>query len=207
MPLVKDGRIIEDRYLRLAEGAAVPAHGAIILPASRLLADADNVLRRDGPTGVLWPNDRSVGELAPWLGGLALIGLSFPTYKDGRAYSQARILRERHGFGGELRATGQVLRDQFLFMLRAGFDAFEVVKPADAVAFEEASRRYSVFFQPAADGRITVARARLQRASSARQAVERAVSARGVRRHSAPAGAGMAASPSMIHVRGPRERG
>ena len=56
----------------------------------------------------------------------------FPKFQDGRAYSQARILRERLGFRGELRATGQVLRDQFVFMLRAGFDSFEVKKDADA---------------------------------------------------------------------------
>ena len=61
----------------------------------------------------------------------------FPTFKDGRAYSQARLLRERYGFRGELRATGQVLRDQFLFLLRAGFDSFEVTKEADAAAFAE----------------------------------------------------------------------
>ena len=68
-----------------------------------------------------------------------------------------------------MRATGQVLRDQFLFLLRAGFDTFDVVKPADAPAFEEAARRYSVFFQPTGDGRMTVARAY---AASRRGAIE-----------------------------------
>ena len=69
-------------------------------------------------------------------------------------------MRERYGFRGELRATGEVLRDQFLFLLRAGFDAFEVAKHADAAAFEEAAKSYSVFYQPTGDGRMTVARAR-----------------------------------------------
>ena len=90
-----------------------------------------------------------------------MIALAFPSYRDGRAYSQARLLRERYGFRGEVRATGQVLRDQFLFLMRAGFDAFDVMKPADAEAFEEAARRYSVFFQPTGDGRVTVARRRV----------------------------------------------
>ena len=67
----------------------------------------------------------------------------FPSFKDGRAYSQARVLREQYGFRGELRATGNVLRDQFLFLLRAGFDAFEVVKDADAAVFAEARRALS----------------------------------------------------------------
>src|SRR5258705_5208673 len=85
----------------------------------------------------------------------------FPTFRDGRAYSQARLLRERHGFKGELRATGQVLRDQFVFMLRAGFDAFEVKKESDAEAFAATVKRYSVFYQPTGDGRITALHRRM----------------------------------------------
>jgi uncharacterized protein (DUF934 family) len=90
----------------------------------------------------------------------------FPSFRDGRAYSQARLLRERHQFRGELRATGQVLRDQFLFLQRAGFDAFEVTKESDAAAFAEAVRRYSVFYQPTGDGRTSTLWARLSRAPS-----------------------------------------
>ena len=73
---------------------------------------------------MIWPNNRDVDDLVPYLDRLAAVALVFPTFRDGRAYSQARLLRERHGYDGELRATGQVLRDQFVFMLRAGFDAF-----------------------------------------------------------------------------------
>jgi uncharacterized protein (DUF934 family) len=119
------------------------------------------VLRR-APTGVIWPNDRRVTELAPYLDWLALVALVFPTFKDGRAYSQARVIRERHAFRGELRATGQVLRDQALFLQRAGFDTYEVTKEKDATAFAEAVQRYSVFYQPTGDGRAS---ARLARAS------------------------------------------
>jgi uncharacterized protein (DUF934 family) len=88
--------------------------------------------------------------------------LVVPKFKDGRAYSQARLLRERHGFRGELRATGDVLRDQFQFLLRAGFDAFEVKKPADAKVFAQAAARFSVFYQPSADGRPPALRRRAQ---------------------------------------------
>ena len=88
----------------------------VIVPAARFLADAAELAQRAAPTGVLWPNDRRVAELAPWLDRLALVALAFPTFRDGRAYSQARLLRERYGFRGELRATGDVLRDQFLFL-------------------------------------------------------------------------------------------
>jgi uncharacterized protein (DUF934 family) len=71
-------------------------------------------------------------------------------------------LRERYSYRGELRATGQVLRDQFVFMLRAGFDAFDVRKPRDAEAFAQTVRRYSVFYQPTGDGRITALHRRMQ---------------------------------------------
>jgi uncharacterized protein (DUF934 family) len=152
MPLVKAGHIVEDRFVRVLDDAPVPEGAAVILPAARLLADAPELVLRQAPTGVIWPNDRKVAELAPYLDWIALVALVFPNFRDGRAYSQARLLRERYQFRGELRATGQVLRDQLLFLQRAGFDGFEVTKEADAAAFAEAVRRYSVFYQPAADG-------------------------------------------------------
>jgi uncharacterized protein (DUF934 family) len=120
------------------------------------------LIRRDGSLGVLWPNDRRVAELEPWLGHLALIALHFPKFRDGRAYSQARLLRETFGFRGTLRATGDVLRDQFHFLVRAGFDSFEVKKPADARVFAEVVGHYSVYYQPGADGRTSALRRRLQ---------------------------------------------
>jgi uncharacterized protein (DUF934 family) len=152
MPLVRAGRIVEDRFVRVLDDAPLPDDVPVLLPAARLLADAAEIGRRSAPTGVIWPNDRRIAELVPHLDRLALVALVFPTFRDGRAYSQARQLRERYHFRGELRATGQVLRDQFLFQLRAGFDAFEVTKQADAQAFADASKRYSVFYQPSADG-------------------------------------------------------
>lgn len=166
MPLVKHGRIAEDRFVRVLDDAPLPENVPVLVPAARLLADAAELSRREAPVGVIWPNNRRIAELAPHVHWLALVALEFPKFKDGRAYSQARHLRERHGFRGELRATGEVLRDQFLFLLRAGFDSFEVKKDADAAAFEETSRRYSVFYQPTGDGRTTALRARLARAHS-----------------------------------------
>ena len=161
MPLIKNGSIVDDRFVRVLDDAPVPDDVAVLVPAARLLADASEILTRTGATGVLWPNDRNVAELAPYLDRVALVTLAFPNFRDGRAYSQARILRERHHFRGELRATGQVLRDQFLFLYRAGFDAFEVSKEADAAHFAEAIQRYSVFYQPTGDGRASTLRTRL----------------------------------------------
>jgi uncharacterized protein (DUF934 family) len=162
MPLVKNGKITTDLFVQIADGAELPGDGAILVPAARFLEDPEAMLRRAGKLGVIWPNNRNLDDLVPYLDRLAAVALVFPSFRDGRAYSQARLLRERHGYDGELRATGQVLRDQFVFMSRAGFDAFEVEKDADADAFAETVKRYSVFYQPTGDGRVTALNRRMQ---------------------------------------------
>ena len=160
MPLVNDNAVTADDFVRVADDDAIPS-GAVLLPAARFLVDPEGVLKRNSKIGVIWPNNKPIAELAPYLDRLAAVALVFPTFRDGRAYSQARLLRERFGYAGEMRATGQVLRDQFVFMLRAGFDAFEVKKDSDAAAFAKVAQRYSVFYQPTGDGRLTASRRRL----------------------------------------------
>jgi uncharacterized protein (DUF934 family) len=162
MPLVRDGKITDDAFVLVADDAPLPDDGAILISAKRFLEDPEAISRRLGKTGVVWPNNRDVDDLVPYLDRLAVVALVFPTFRDGRAYSQARLLRERFLYRGELRATGQVLRDQFVFMLRAGFDAFEVKKLADAEVFAQTTSRYSVFYQPTGDGRVTALNRRMQ---------------------------------------------
>ena len=162
MPLVKNGHIATDIFFHVADVADLPGDGAVLVSAARFLENPEALLDRSGKVGVIWPNNRDVDDLVPYLDRLALIALVFPTFRDGRAYTQASLLRERHGYEGELRATGQVLRDQFVFMLRAGFDSFDVKKQADAEAFGEAERRYSVFYQPTGDGRLSALHRRNQ---------------------------------------------
>ena len=162
MPLVKQGRIATDIFVHVADGAELPGEGAILVSAARFLDDPEALLHRGGKLGVIWPNNRNLDDLLPYLDRLGVVALVFPTFRDGRAYSQARLLRERYGYDGELRATGQVLRDQFVFMLRAGFDALEVKKQADAEAFAETVKRYTVFYQPTGDGRDTALNRRMQ---------------------------------------------
>ena len=166
MPLVKNGTIATDPFVHVPDGAELPGDGAVLISTARFLDDPETLLRRAGRLGVIWPNNRDVDDLVPWLDRLAAVALVFPTFRDGRAYSQARLLRERHGYDGELRATGQVLRDQFVFMLRAGFDAFEVKKESDAEAFAATTQRYSVFYQPTGDGRVTALHRRMQQRHS-----------------------------------------
>jgi uncharacterized protein (DUF934 family) len=162
MPLVKGGKIADDSFVHVADGAELPEDGAVLVSAARFLGNPESFLQRKAKTGVLWPNNRDLDELVPYLDRLAAVALVFPSFRDGRAYSQARLLRERFQYRGELRATGQVLRDQFVFMLRAGFDAFEVKKQSDAEAFAQTVKRYSVFYQPTGDGRLTALHRRMQ---------------------------------------------
>ena len=178
MPLVRSGQVVDDPFVLISGDAPVPEHLAVIVPADRFLADAGELIEREAPIGVIWPNDRRVTELAPWLDRLSVVALVFPKFKDGRAYSQARQLRERYGYRRELRATGDVLRDQFHFLLRAGFDAFEVKKAADARMFAAAAARFSVFYQPTADGKVPALRRRLQRSAPASASPMRATLAR-----------------------------
>ena len=89
MPLVKSGRIVEDRFGRVLDDASIPEGVPVMLPAARFLADARELVLRQAPTGVIWPNDRRIAELVPYLDWIALVALVFPTFRDGRAYSQA----------------------------------------------------------------------------------------------------------------------
>ena len=163
MPLIKNGAIVTDPYVTVNDDAALPEGAPVIVTAARLVANPAEVLTRDEPAGVSWPNNKNVADLVPFLDRLAVVALVFPNFKDGRAYSQARLLRERYSWRGELRATGQILRDQFVFLVRAGFDALDVAKPGDADAFAQVLARYTVFYQPTGAGRTPASRLRAGR--------------------------------------------
>ncbi|MEZ5893212.1 MAG: DUF934 domain-containing protein [Parvularculaceae bacterium] len=111
-------------------------------------------------------NDTSLASIKCDLAGFSTIILDFPAFKDGRAYSQARLLRERYGYAGEIRARGDVLRDQLLFMARCGVDAFEIDSD-DKAGLNAALKEFSFAYQPAADGAAPVWRRRLARAVAA----------------------------------------
>jgi len=115
----------------------------------------------DGKMLVL-PNTEDVLELGDRLDGVQLIILDFPKFTDGRAYSQARLLRERLGYSGELRASGAVFVDQLPFLLRCGFDSFASTQKGFAEALAKARTLFSVVYQPTGDGRATASDLRLK---------------------------------------------
>jgi uncharacterized protein (DUF934 family) len=140
-------------------GETLAPDADVIVPLARLAADAEAILSRAGRTGVRLPNDRGVDPIVPMLSRLSLVAIEFPKHTDGRGYTLARLLRERHAFTGEIRAVGNILRDNLLFLHRCGFDAFELdpkygpggLDPAGALsAFDD----FDVFYQAASDVRL-----------------------------------------------------
>jgi len=167
MPLYREGTstalIVEDPWLRLADDAAVPADGMVLVSFARWREARAALLARRGPVGVALANNDPVEALAPDVSRLDLVVLNFPKFSDGRAYSQARLLRGRFGYQGELRATGGVLQDQVHFMLRCGFDSFESEQKGFGEALARARTLFSVVYQPTEDGRATASLLRLKR--------------------------------------------
>ncbi len=166
MPLIDtSGEAVADTWRTLADDEAVPGDdSAIVVSYDRWFAEQATLERRNAPLGLAIANTQAVEKLNGDVNRFGLIALNFPKFSDGRAYSQARLLRERLGYRGTLRATGNVLLDQLMFMLRSGFDQFDTAKPVSAEAFRRNVGRFTAFYQPAADGVEPVFRRRLHAA-------------------------------------------
>ena len=173
MPLIKDDRLIEDTWVAVGDEGPLPVEERIIVSLERWQAARDELLARNGHLGIRLKSDQAPALIADDLESFELVALEFPVFKDGRAFSYARLLRERYGFTGELRAVGQVLRDQLLFMHRCGFDSFEVANDGALEAWREAAREISVWYQPATDRRPWVASLRQAAAAPASPPVVR----------------------------------
>jgi len=149
--LIVGRAVVEDAWVHLADDAPVPDAGSVTVTHTRWRTDA--ALRARGGVGVRYPSGEDPLVDQPLVLGLPLIALHFPAFADGRAYSSARKLR-RLGFTGQLRATGDILRDQLLYLWRCGFDAFELradKSPAEALA---AFADFTVAYQPHTPGRL-----------------------------------------------------
>ncbi|MEP6997205.1 MAG: DUF934 domain-containing protein [Betaproteobacteria bacterium] len=135
MPLLtKERAVVEDRWTLLPETAAlgdVPA-GSAIVPLRLWLASRDGFAARTD-IGVWLKPDDDPEALTDDISRLPLIAVAFPQFGDGRGYSSARLLREKYQFRGELRAIGQILRDQLYYLWQCGFDTF-ALQPGRNVA-------------------------------------------------------------------------
>ncbi len=162
MPLIKNERFVADSWRHLADDEGVPDAPRLTVSYVRWVEQRERLAALPAALGVRLPNDVAPTKLAADLARLALIVLNFPKFTDGRAYSQARLLRARLGFTGELRAEGEVLRDQLLFMRRCGFETFVVGERAVTEDWLAAFREIDVFYQPAEDSEMPLWRRRLE---------------------------------------------
>jgi uncharacterized protein (DUF934 family) len=156
--ILKRRELVADRWHYLGEEVADGE--ALIVPFAELRKAPEQWHAWGGPLGArLGPADR-VEELAAELAHLDLIAIEFPSPGEGRGYTQGRLLRERLGFHGELRACGAGVRQDLVFLLaRCGFDALELAPGEDAAAAQVAFNRYDVAYQPGA-AQVSVRRQR-----------------------------------------------
>ena len=160
MVLVKGRKVVADSWQHLEDADLIPAAGAITISWARWLAERDTIARAPAEFGVRIPNTVTTAEIGADADRFGLIAVTFPNFGDGRAFSQARVLRSQYGFAGEIRATGNVLRDQLQIMERCGIDAFEMPDRAVAEDWFAAFSEYDLFYQPAEDNRPWIARQR-----------------------------------------------
>ncbi len=156
--LIRDGRVVGDGWRHLADDEEAPAGADVIVSLARWVRDRDALVGRNGGVGVRLGAADSPEAVKDDLARLGVIALAFDTFKDGRPYSHARLLRERYGYTGELRAVGDVLRDQLFFMRRCGIDAFELRADRSAEDALAAFRELSVTYQAASDDRRPLSR-------------------------------------------------
>jgi uncharacterized protein (DUF934 family) len=150
----RGARAIEaaDSFTLVEDEADIPA-GDVIVSLARFHAEGERLRGEGRRVGVKVAAGEDVESLAYDLPAIAVVALEFPKFKDGRSYSAARILRERFGFRGQVRALGDVLLEQARFMVRCGFDAFEPADGTTARDWTKATARYRHVYQRAADGR------------------------------------------------------
>ncbi len=155
MPLIKNGAYAEDGFQSVADDAPLP-DGGVIVSRTRFQKERETLLARNAPLGVRLKAEETPEALREDVQRLSLIVLEFPKFRDGRAFSWARMLRTRLGFTGEIRAVGDFLYDQIAYMRRVGFDAFEVTDAITPELFRRALAEMSEVYQPSADGRKTI---------------------------------------------------
>ncbi len=155
MPLIKNGRLATDDWTTVGDDDALPQTCPALITLERWQRDKEDLTGRSAPLAVRLRSDQSPDPIVQDLAHFAMIALEFPAFKDGRAFSYARLLRERYGYKGEIRAVGDVLRDQFLYMARCGFDAFEIKDGLGLDDWQEAVAEQQVFYQATGDGRVT----------------------------------------------------
>lgn len=162
MQVIKNRQLYPNRLQHLADDDPLPAgNNEVTVSLARWRSQRDQLRQQSGVGVRLAPADE-VADLVPDLDVLKLITLEFKSLTEGRGYSQARLLRENHGYRGEIRALG-VVRDQLAFLERCGVDVFELLEQEDGAAALAAFNEIPVRYQPAADDERSVLKRRGKR--------------------------------------------
>ena len=166
MPLLKGRNIVEDAWTLLVDGLEIPEAGFVIVSLDRFTRDRDLLVACSGPIGVRLSSAQSPQLIVDALEVFSLIELEFPAFTDGRSYSYAQLLH-RLGFAGEIRAVGNVLRDQYLNLKRCGFDALEIKEGETTEDWSIATGAFSAPYQVAYDTEKPIMSLREQRLAAA----------------------------------------
>lgn len=155
--IIRNGAVVDNDMVRLSDEAAVPDSGCVAVSLQRWLEQAETLRGASAEIAVALPNTADVLEIWPQIADRQRLVLEFPAFADGRAYSQATLLRDRCGFTGELRASGlAVVRDQMQSLARVGFDAYELRDDQEPQACLQAIADFSLVYQPSVDARLPV---------------------------------------------------
>jgi uncharacterized protein (DUF934 family) len=165
MALIKDRKPVHDRWQLLEAGAAgalpqVPATGDVIVPLAAWQAQRAELLARSGGLGVWLSGEHDPAHVAHDLEHFQVIAVHFPSFTDGRGYSTGRLLRQRYGWTGELRAIGDVQRDQLFYLARCGFDAFQLREGIDLEVALQAFSDFSEAYQASVERPLPLFRRR-----------------------------------------------
>ncbi len=163
--IIKDRNVVTDPWLRLERDAdggfpAVPPAGDVIVPLAVWQGQREQLIARPGRIGVWLDSHEDPVAIADDLKLFGVVAVNFPKLADGRGYSAGRLLRDRYGWQGELRAVGDVLRDQVLNLARCGFNAFALREGEDLQAALSAFRDFSEAYQASVERPIPLFRRR-----------------------------------------------
>jgi uncharacterized protein (DUF934 family) len=152
MALIKDKRVVDnDPWIAVADDQPIPATGDVLISWQRFDRCDIEPETRDGRVGLRIAPEDDLLQVITHLPKVSLVAIDFPKFGDGRGYTKARLLRERYQYKGELRAVGEVLADQLFYMLRCGFDSFQLAAGKDTQAALRAFETFSVKYQAATD--------------------------------------------------------
>ena len=161
--IIKGNEVVQDTWELLPKDATlehVTNAGDVIVPLALWLEHAHALKARDGRLGVWLDSDEEAERIADDLEHFQIIALNFPVFSDGRNYSNARLLRDRYQYKGELRSIGDVLRDQLFFMHRCGFDAYALREDHDPQAALASLNDFSEVYQASTDQPLPLFRRR-----------------------------------------------